>query len=292
MTEIGFLLDAGAVAFTDARAVANARVFQRCLTYAAGLDALVVGHPQDPALSEGACATTGQFASQLGLPDVSPVAERIALERDLALVELTGARYHADQLSTAAGLPALAPRPRGRPRRDRRRLDPPPDAERVRRRRLPDLLQARAAAPLRGRPDGDGRGAGRRADRRRRLVPHAAGRGGEAPALRGGRERRRRPRDAAPGGDAAPPRRPPDAAPPLAGAGAQPRAPARPRRRAARPRRARRPRALRPRHAVRARPRHAALEVEEHPLRPPPHAGPRAPHLGRRAARSSPREDA
>jgi dihydroorotase len=108
MTEIGFLLDAGAVAFTDARAVADARVFARCLTYAAGLNALVVGHPQDPALSDGACATTGQFASQLGLPDVSPVAERIALERDLALVELTGARYHADQLSAAAGLPALA----------------------------------------------------------------------------------------------------------------------------------------------------------------------------------------
>ncbi len=107
MTEIGFLLDAGAVAFTDARTVADARVFARCLTYAAGLHALVVGHPQEPALSEGACATTGQFASQLGLPDVSPVAERIALERDLALVELTGARYHADQLSTAAGLPAL-----------------------------------------------------------------------------------------------------------------------------------------------------------------------------------------
>ena len=41
MTEIGFLMDAGAVAFTDARAVANVRVFQRCLTYAAGLGALL-----------------------------------------------------------------------------------------------------------------------------------------------------------------------------------------------------------------------------------------------------------
>ncbi|HET9068413.1 MAG TPA: dihydroorotase, partial [Amaricoccus sp.] len=107
MTEIGFLLDAGAVAFTDARAVADARVFQRCLTYAGGLGALVVGHPQDPALSEGACMTAGQFASQLGLPAVLPVAERIGLERDLALVEATGARYHADQLSTAQALPAL-----------------------------------------------------------------------------------------------------------------------------------------------------------------------------------------
>jgi dihydroorotase len=107
MTEIGFLMDAGAVGFTDARAVASTRVFQRCLTYARGLGALVVGHPQDLALSEGACVTTGQFASMLGLPDVPPVAERLGLERDLALAEATGARYHADQLSTACSLPAL-----------------------------------------------------------------------------------------------------------------------------------------------------------------------------------------
>ncbi|TPE50469.1 dihydroorotase [Amaricoccus solimangrovi] len=107
MTEIGFLTDAGAVAFTDVTAVANPRVFQRCLTYAAGLGALVIGHPQEPVLSQGACATSGQFASQLGLPAVSPMAERIGLERDLALVEMTGARYHADQLSTARSLPAL-----------------------------------------------------------------------------------------------------------------------------------------------------------------------------------------
>jgi dihydroorotase len=107
MTEIGFLMDAGAVAFTDMAAVADTRVFQRCLTYAAGLDALVIAHPQEPVLSAGACMTSGQFASQLGLPAVSPIAERIALERDLALVEATGARYHADQISTAHSLPAL-----------------------------------------------------------------------------------------------------------------------------------------------------------------------------------------
>ncbi len=107
MTEIGFLLDAGAVAFTDARQVADSRVFQRCLTYARGLGALVIGHPQDPALSDGACMTAGQFASQLGLPAVQPIAERIGLERDLALAEVTGARYHADQISTAVALPAL-----------------------------------------------------------------------------------------------------------------------------------------------------------------------------------------
>ncbi|MFO1141298.1 MAG: dihydroorotase [Amaricoccus sp.] len=108
MTEIGFLMDAGAVAFMDGRAVADARVFQRCLTYAAGLGALVLGHPQERSLTEGTCATSGQFASQLGLPAADPVAERIGLERDLALVEATGVRYHVDQLTTAPALAALA----------------------------------------------------------------------------------------------------------------------------------------------------------------------------------------
>ena len=35
------------------------------------------------------------------------MAERIGLERDLALVEMTGVAYHADQITTAAALPAL-----------------------------------------------------------------------------------------------------------------------------------------------------------------------------------------
>ena len=35
------------------------------------------------------------------------MAERIGLDRDLGLVEMTGARYHADQITTARSLPAL-----------------------------------------------------------------------------------------------------------------------------------------------------------------------------------------
>ncbi len=108
MTEIGFLLDAGAVAFSDGDAVcADPKVFSRALTYAGALGALVIGHVQDPGLSAGAAVTSGKFATLRGLPSVSPMAERMGLERDLALVELTGARYHADQITTAAALPAL-----------------------------------------------------------------------------------------------------------------------------------------------------------------------------------------
>lgn len=108
MTEIGFLLDAGAVAFTDCDHVTtDTKVLQRAMRYAAGLGALVIGHPQEPVLSAGAAATSGSFASLRGLPHVPPMAERMGLERDLALVEMTGVRWHADQISTACALPAL-----------------------------------------------------------------------------------------------------------------------------------------------------------------------------------------
>ncbi|MFA7432691.1 MAG: dihydroorotase [Gemmobacter sp.] len=108
MVEIGFLMDAGAVAFTDGDLVVeDTRLLSRCLTYARSLGALVIGHPQDPGLSRGACATSGKFASLRGLPGVSPMAERMGFDRDMALVEMTGARWHADQVTCARTLPAL-----------------------------------------------------------------------------------------------------------------------------------------------------------------------------------------
>jgi len=109
MVEIAFLLDAGAVAFTDCDQVTtNTKVLARCMTYAKGLGALILGHPQDPGLSQGAAVTTGKFASLRGLPGVSAMAERMGFDRDMALVEMTGVRYHADQITSARTLPALA----------------------------------------------------------------------------------------------------------------------------------------------------------------------------------------
>ncbi|MCF6233183.1 MAG: dihydroorotase [Rhodobacteraceae bacterium] len=108
MTEIGFLMDAGAVAFTDCdHVVRDNKVFARALTYARSCGALVIAHPQDPGLSRGAAVTSGKFATLRGLPGVSPMAERMGLDRDIALIEMTGARYHADQITTRRALPAL-----------------------------------------------------------------------------------------------------------------------------------------------------------------------------------------
>lgn len=108
MVEIGFLKDAGAVAFTDCdRVVADTKVYMRALTYARSLGALVIAHVQEPILSNGAAVTSGKFASLRGLPGVNPMAERMGLDRDIALLEMTRARYHADQITTARALPAL-----------------------------------------------------------------------------------------------------------------------------------------------------------------------------------------
>lgn len=108
MTEIGFLMDAGAAAFTDCdRVVTDTRVLSRALTYAKSCGALVIGHVQDPGLSKGAAVTSGKFATLRGLSGVSPMAERMGLDRDVALLEMTGASYHVDQITTARALPAL-----------------------------------------------------------------------------------------------------------------------------------------------------------------------------------------
>ncbi|WGW04808.1 dihydroorotase [Tropicibacter oceani] len=108
MTEIGFLMDAGAVGFTDCdRVVTDTKVLVRAMTYARSLNALIMGHPQEPVLSNGAAVTSGKFATLRGLPGVSQMAERMGLDRDIAMIEMTGVKYHADQITTARALPAL-----------------------------------------------------------------------------------------------------------------------------------------------------------------------------------------
>lgn len=108
MTEIGFLQDAGAIAFTDCdHVVTDTKVLTRALIYARSLGVLVMGHIQEPGLSKGAAVTSGKFASLRGLPGAPAMAERMGLDRDISLIEMTGVRYHIDQITTARALPAL-----------------------------------------------------------------------------------------------------------------------------------------------------------------------------------------
>ena len=108
MAEIGLMAEAGCLYISDAdRPIVDSKVLRRVLAYAKAFGVLVAHRPADPWLSAGAAASEGEFASRMGLPGVPAIAEKIMLERDLALAELTGARLLVDQLTTAAALESL-----------------------------------------------------------------------------------------------------------------------------------------------------------------------------------------
>src|SRR4051812_17610103 len=108
LTEMGLLAANGAVGFTDGvKAVADALVMRRLLSYARSFDQLVIQHPEEPSLAAAGEVTEGEIATRLGLPAVTPVAELIMVERDLRLVEITGARFHIAHVSTAGGIDAI-----------------------------------------------------------------------------------------------------------------------------------------------------------------------------------------
>ncbi|MBX3476365.1 MAG: dihydroorotase [Brevundimonas sp.] len=109
MAEIGLMDEAGALYFTDGdRVIRNSRTLMRVMSYATAFNALIACRPADPWLAEGAVAASGELATRLGLSGVPAVAERIGLERDLALVEQTGVRFLVDQISTEGALGTLA----------------------------------------------------------------------------------------------------------------------------------------------------------------------------------------
>jgi len=109
MAEIGLMHDAGAVYITDVdRPIVDSKTMRRVLSYASGFDMMVAHRPVDPWLAKGSSATASEFAGRYGIPSVPVIAERIMLERDLALAEITKARLLVDQITCADALESLA----------------------------------------------------------------------------------------------------------------------------------------------------------------------------------------
>jgi dihydroorotase len=109
LSEMGFLAEAGALAFTDGtKAIKNAQVMRRALSYAATFGAIIVQHPEEPSLAAGGAMNAGELATRMGLSGIPEAAEVIMLERDIRLVEMTGGRYHAAHISTAEGVAVIA----------------------------------------------------------------------------------------------------------------------------------------------------------------------------------------
>ncbi|MDA1089908.1 MAG: dihydroorotase [Proteobacteria bacterium] len=108
LAELGLLAESGAVAFTDGiKAVADALVMRRALSYAATFGLMIVQHPEEPALAADGVMNAGEVATRLGLFGIPPEAEVILIERDVRLAEATGGRLHIAHISTAESLDAI-----------------------------------------------------------------------------------------------------------------------------------------------------------------------------------------
>ncbi len=108
MTEIGLMGEAGALFFSNGEApIADSRLMRRLLAYSSAFNTLISHRAVDPYLSDGACAHESDFSSRLGLTGAPAASERIMVQRDAALAELTGGRLLVDLLSSEDGVTAL-----------------------------------------------------------------------------------------------------------------------------------------------------------------------------------------
>jgi len=102
LAELGLLAQSGALAFTDGiRAVADASVLRRALSYASTFGLMIVQHAEEPSLADGGDMNPGELATRLGLSGIPREAEIIMVERDIRLVEMTGSKLHFAHISTA-----------------------------------------------------------------------------------------------------------------------------------------------------------------------------------------------
>lgn len=106
LAEIGQLVEAGAVAFSDDGApVYDAELMRRALEYCGMFDKPILNHAEVLELTRGGAVMHEGFVSMLlGLPGMPSAAEDVMVSRDIALSEATGGRVHVMHISTAGGV--------------------------------------------------------------------------------------------------------------------------------------------------------------------------------------------
>lgn len=103
LTEFGEVVDAGAVAVTDAgRPVRSSKLMRLAFEYAQSFEIPVLAQPEDAGLADGGVMHEGVVSTRLGLRGKPAAAEAIGASRDLALAAMTGGRLHMQRVSTVA----------------------------------------------------------------------------------------------------------------------------------------------------------------------------------------------
>lgn len=111
---------AGAVAFSDGtHPVQDAGLLLRALQYTQAFGGLVINWPHHKTIAANGLLHEGLVSTELGMKGIPALAETIAVQRDLSLLEYAGGRLHLHLLSSrkgvelvraakAAGLPVTA----------------------------------------------------------------------------------------------------------------------------------------------------------------------------------------
>jgi dihydroorotase len=105
LADIGQLVEAGAVAFSDDGApVYDAELMRRALEYCRMFDKPILAHEEVLELSHGGVMHEGLVSLVLGLTGMPAAAEEVMIGRDIALAEVTDGRLHVMHVSTAGGV--------------------------------------------------------------------------------------------------------------------------------------------------------------------------------------------
>ncbi len=95
LTDMNNLHKAGAVGFTDdGLPVMNANLMRRAFEYSKGLDVVLAQHAEDLDLSNKGCINEGEVSIELGVGGIPNISESVIVQRDVAILEAVGGRYH------------------------------------------------------------------------------------------------------------------------------------------------------------------------------------------------------
>ncbi|MEN6406329.1 MAG: dihydroorotase [Thermoguttaceae bacterium] len=108
LAELGQLVEAGAVAFSDDGApVSDAELMRRAFEYCLMFDKPILNHPEIRELTQHGVMHEGYTSVVLGLPGIPAAAEDVMTSRDIALAEATGGRLHIMHVSTVNSVDAV-----------------------------------------------------------------------------------------------------------------------------------------------------------------------------------------
>ena len=105
IAEMGDLVDAGAVAFSDdGDPVMNSAVLRRALEYTQMFNVPVIEHCQDNWLFKGGVMNEGFVSTNLGMEGIPPIAEDIMVARDILIAQFVKGHIHIAHISTAGAI--------------------------------------------------------------------------------------------------------------------------------------------------------------------------------------------